>query len=136
MSLSDNPYSAFCNCVIIHIYIYTYFLTSTPASLVGTIMADSLPHSEGDNQTPAASTSSRDAKTKPGALSISPQKALHRLNAADAVGREFDKGKIIARMESMTDEVFNMDEETRKKAFPLPSQLPHARPFVNLGYIK
>ncbi|KFY85985.1 hypothetical protein V500_07980 [Pseudogymnoascus sp. VKM F-4518 (FW-2643)] len=66
------------------------------------------------------------AKTKSDALYsvISPQKALpdhlDKPNAVEAVDVKFDKEKIFAEMMS-TEEVFNMDEETRKKTYILPS---------------
>lgn len=106
-------------------------------------MADgsSHPPPKGDNPSPAASTSSSDAETKPDALAsvISPRKSLphhpDKPNMAEAVNVEFDKEKHFAEMMRLTEEVFNMDEETRKKKYPLPSKLPCLK-ILLLDYIK
>ncbi|KFZ12166.1 hypothetical protein V502_07234 [Pseudogymnoascus sp. VKM F-4520 (FW-2644)] len=95
-------------------------------------MADATSHPppKGDNPSPAASTSGSNAETKPDALDsvISPQKALpdhlDKPNAVEAVDVKFDKEKIFAEMMRLTEEVFNMDDETRKKTYILPSMPP------------
>ncbi|OBT66478.1 hypothetical protein VE03_03674 [Pseudogymnoascus sp. 23342-1-I1] len=47
--------------------------------------------------------------------------------ADDKSDDEFDEEKIMARIVSMMDEAFNMDDETRKKTSVLPS-MPRANP--------
>lgn len=48
---------------------------------------------------------------------------LDKPNAIEAVDVKFDKDKIFAEMMRLTEEVFNIDEETRKKTYMLPSEL-------------
>lgn len=76
-------------------------------------------------------TSNNDAKNVPPA-----GRNGHALEKDDEKSDdEFDKEKTIARMRKTMDDVFNMDEETRKKTSPLPSKSPCAK-IILLDYRK